>query len=395
MPIDPEGCVTHHSAFIYDRGAKRRVGEVLDLSRVQWNRARDAISEGMIRLQGDSCESQMPFIEKIRSHRHELVIFRGRGRHARRVWEGPIHRVNTESDYAEIFATDILAYVRAQPMTKAYDNRNLAVTEVTSRIEGILNYEMTNGRMQKVWNEGTSTWDPYPVEAWESLDPPINMIDHMVVHHWPNEARTTAYTLPFEMSVFTHLASLARYSGIDYTVIGRALHIWDVSRSLGTLRTWTEKDFMSRVKVTEYGSDHAQAAYSVGQEGAYGSALNVENLDYYGPWTTMYTLYNEESTSVPTQPELDSQARRNVSGRSPVPIEVRIPDNSSIILSETLTIDHLVPGVQIPLRATFGTRKLAQLQKLDHVRVTETSEGENIQVTLTPATKPDEDTVDP
>jgi hypothetical protein len=88
---------------------------------------------------------------------------------------------------------------------------------------------------------------------------------------------------------------------------------------------------------------------------------------------------------------LNSQARRNTSGRSPAPVEVRVPDNSTIVLDDTLTIDKLIPGVQVFLRATLAARQIAQLQKIDHVVVTETASKETIQVTLTPATKPDDD----
>ena len=66
-------------------------------------------------------------------------------------------------------------------------------------------------------------------------------------------------------------------------------------------------------------------------------------------------------------------------------------DNSGLVLSDTLKINRLVCGVQIPLRATFNARPLSQLQKLDHLVVTETAEGERVQVMLTPATRPDSD----
>jgi hypothetical protein len=105
----------------------------------------------------------------------------------------------------------------------------------------------------------------------------------------------------------------------------------------------------------------------------------------------MFTVYDQDASAAPTQAELDSQAWRNVSGRNPVPVEVRVPDNTGIRLDETLTIHDLVPGVRVPLLATLNARKISQDQKLDRVVVTETGAGENVQVTLTPATKPDED----
>jgi len=68
---------------------------------------------------------------------------------------------------------------------------------------------------------------------------------------------------------------------------------------------------------------------------------------------------------------------------------VRIPDNSSVRLNDSLTINDLVPGAQVPLLATLNARQLSQLQKIDVVKVTEDPDGENIALTLTPATNPD------
>ena len=143
--------------------------------------------------------------------------------------------------------------------------------------------------------------------------------------------------------------------------------------------------------VTDYGADHAQIANVVGLDESYGEAVNTENLDYYGPWTQIYTPYTDEVGDGPSQVELDSQAARNVTGRSPVPFEVRVPDNSSIQLDDTLRITDLVAGVQMPLMATLNTRKRNQNQKLDRLVVRETQDGETIQVTLSPSSRPDDD----
>ncbi len=379
-------CVDTHSAQIFDRGGTKRIGPLLDLSRVQWERARDDISEASIRLEAAACAAQEDFLARIRSHRHELVLFRGQ----ERVWEGPIHRVGLHGSYAEIAAKDVLEYVNKTPLTQKWDNSYAGgidrTTEVTTRIGDIIVYELTHGRIQK-----NAAGVDVAIPAWESLSPPANVRPYLVIHHAPNEARTSALTLPYEMSVAEHLDGLARTAGIDYTVVGRAIHVWDVSRNLGVLTQMTEANFANEVVVTEYGADHAQASYVVSQNGVYGSAVNEENLDYYGPWTTIFTSYNEEGSREPTQSELDSQASRNLSGRSPAPIEVRIPDNSGIVLTDVLRINHLVPGVQVPLRATLNARKIVQTQKIDHVKVVETPDNEDVQVTLTPATKPDSD----
>lgn len=383
-------CITNHRAFIFDRGANRRISPIVNLSEVEWNRTRDGVSDAKIRIEGDYCTRQMKVIEGVRSKRHELILYRGLSR----VWEGPIFGVETGTGYAEIRARDVLSYLGGQPLTQTWDNTEatgVGSQPVTTRMGNIITYEMTHGRTQQVW-DGLA-WVDYAVPAWESVDPPINVVPYLDVRHFPNEAQTSMKTVPYQMSVLEHLKERARYGGMDYTALGRKILLWDTSRNLGRIRTLTAADFLgARPIVSEYGADHTQAAYSVGSDGSYGQALNPDNLDYYGPWTTMYTVYNEDATDAPTQAELDSQARRNTSGRSPAPLEVRIPDNSSIVLSDTLTIDMLVPGVQVPLLATLNARNISQMQKLDHVRVSERADsGESVQVILTPATKPDID----
>jgi hypothetical protein len=114
-------------------------------------------------------------------------------------------------------------------------------------------------------------------------------------------------------------------------------------------------------------------------------------MDYYGPWTKMFTVYDEDESHPPTQADLNSQARRNLTGRSPVPIEVRVPDNSTLKLGPGLSFDQLVPGTTMPLLATLNSRQVSQDQKLDKLTVTEDSTKETIQVTLVPTTKPDSD----
>lgn len=377
-------CIAGHTAFIYDRGGKKRIDQLLDIFSIKWERGRDEISQAELVILGDACSEQANLLSSLRTHRHELVIFRGKDR----VWEGPLHRLASHSDRFVIVAKDVLSYLDYTPMTKTWDNSYPNITTVTGRMEEIIEYELSHGRNQ------TSGTTVIPIPAWESLTPPINVLPYLNVHHWPNEARTSARTVPYEMNVYEHLANNARSSGIDFTTVGRAIHIWDTSRNLGRIQQLTEADFLSEVILTEYGSDHVQSSYVVGQEGLYGQAINVENLDYYGPWTQIHNAYNEESTDAPTQAELNSQASRNLSGRSPAPVEVRVPDNSGLLLSDTLTINQLVCGVQVPLLATLNARRMSQLQKLDHVVVTETSEGETVQVTLTPASRADSDEED-
>lgn len=387
-----EGCITGHSAYIYDRGGMTRVGQIQDIASIRWERNRDGVSEAQVTLTGRSCANQRRLISGLITKRHELVIFRN----GKRVWEGPLWRIGDEGDRVVIVAHDVAQYLFGTPLSRiwdnSYDNDNdvSRATEVTTRMHDIIQWELTHGRNVRLVGGGTVAFP-----AWESLDPPANVLPYLAVHHFANEARTAAKTLAFEMTVGEHLQNYARNGGIDYTAVGRAIHIWDTSRSIGRTRAWTEADFFGNIIVSEYGADHIQAAYVIGAEGAYGEAGVASFLSTYGPWTSIHDAYNEETADAPTQAELDSQASRNVVGRQPVPIEVRVPDNSSIRLGSTLTIDDLVPGVQVPLLATLNSRQWNQMQKIDHLVVEETAESEDVKVTLTPATRSDDDEEEP
>jgi hypothetical protein len=368
-----EPCVTEHTAYIYDRGGRQRLAgvDLTDFSRVQWGRKRDATSDALIRIeQPESCDAIRETFDRIEPKRHELVIFRG----SDRVWEGVVNRTTDHPDYLEVHAYDISTYVMGTPLSKVWDNRHPKIVAATTRFGQILDYEL---------------------QRWEALTPPANIREHVEIHNFINEARTTAYTEAFEMTVGTHLQNMARAGGIDWTVVGRALHIWDVSRpAMGETRRLSDEDFDSRVIVTAYGSELVLDAYVNGSDGAYGQAhvTDAAMRAFYGPWTKIFMNYNEEGTEAPTQDELNSQARRNLIGNSPVPVEVRIPDNSSVRLSDDLTINDLVPGVRMPLLATLNSRKMSQTQKLDVLTVTETPDSEEIRVTLSPASREDSDT---
>lgn len=378
-------CIEGHQVYLTDRGGKNRIGQIMDVAEITWDRRRDEVSEAQIIITGNACSEQAAFLAQIEPKRHEIAIYRD----SERVWEGPVWRVGWEEGRVEVAAHDVMEYLNSRPLSKTWDNTYPNTTEVTARLQEIIEYELTASFSYPTEDPDLMAPIVHLIPAWEALTPPINVLPHLVVHHWPNEARTSAKTEKFAMTVGEHLDNYARNGGIDYTVVGRAIHIWDVSRAIGQIRTLTEQDFLGPVIVSSYGADHASIAITVAEDGRWGAAGNTD--DFYGPWTKIFTVYDEDESDPPTQADLDSQSKRNLYGRTPVPVEVRVPDNSTIRLTHDLTIDMLVPGVQLPLRATLNARVLSQIQKIDKVTTKETPDGETIQVTLIPATKPDTD----
>ena len=234
---------------------------------------------------------------------------------------------------------------------------------VLQRMQGIMQYE--GGRI-------------------EALSPAANIVPHLAFHHHSGDARTSRATQPYQMTVWEHLDAMAHRSGIDYAAIGRAIHVWDHHLIIAKTPTLTENDFLGEIVVSVYGMDLATVSIVTDGEGHWGSYGGTD--PYYGRVEMLATAYDEsEGGEPPTSAEMRAQAQRNLGGRIPTPLEVRVPDGSQLNPKGTLTIDDLVPGARIPLLATMTCRPVSQMQLLNKVVVTETPDGEQIAVTLTPA----------
>lgn len=203
------------------------------------------------------------------------------------------------------------------------------------------------------------------------------------------DARTSARTLPYEMTVFQHIDTYAARGGIDYTVLGRSILFFDVHQKIGQTAMVTKDDFIGDPIITQYGMELATYVAHTDGKGNWGDAGGVD--EYYGEWEMLHQAYDEDAQGAnpqdpPSVAELESQAARTYLQGSKPPLVVRIPDNTRLNPEGNLTIADLVPGVWIPLSASLPGRTVSQMQKLDSMTVEETAEnGEEIKVTLSPA----------
>ncbi len=360
MPLD---CVDSHRAFVHDRGGVQRIDEMVNLGRVIWGRVRDDTSEASVDISAVYCDPQASLLNQLEPGRHELVIYRGE----ERVWEGPISRLAYTSSGVSIFARDVTHYLAKLAMESAYTSYPSEF--VIDRVMRILNTELTRKDL---------------AEAAVGLVS-VNILPFITAHQLPTDAKTLAKTVAMQYTVFEHLDTLAADYGIDYTVVGRALHLWDTHQPLGQTQTVTEADFLGDMTVTVYGMELGTRAISTDGQGIYGDFGGAD--PYYGLWERLDTAYDEDTADgpPPSQTELQSQAIRNLAGRNPTPLQVRIPDNSTLNPNGVLSMTDLVPGVWIPMRATLLTKNISQIQKLDTMTVTAEPGKETITVTLYPA----------
>jgi hypothetical protein len=356
------GC-TIHTAFIYDRGGARRLFQIDLPSSIKWGRLRDDISGATVIIRDPSkgCQESMT---KVHPNRHELVIYRG----TERVWEGPISRMGWHRDFIEVEARDVMYYAYRTVMRAGYDNSSTNVDTTINRSIDVL------GELSRK----------------EALSPPINVLPYITAYTTPNDAQTTRKTVPFQSTVFQDIDSMAHRVGMDYVVIGRSILLFDTHTVWAKTPQVTEADFLGDIIVTYYGLEHATHATVTSGEGLYGTT--GANDPFYGEWEILDQAYDESGTVAPTEAALLSQAVRNLDGRNPVPLHVRIPDNSQLNPNGVLQMKHLVPGIRIPLRATLLSLEVSQMQKLDRVTVTEDGErGEAITVIMSPASQNDEE----
>lgn len=386
--VAADKCVTKHVAMIYDRGGSRKLSQLINLAKVEWNRERDNVTLATITISAKNCVAQISTIRAIAAKRHELVLFEGDDR----VWEGPIDDVNWYSNRIEIIAKDVAEYPFNAPLTKDWPNEDEGGPRyMTDRVEEIIEYEMTTNYQADVGIGGVPNVITIP--RWETIDPPANVLPFLDVRAstGPQGILTRSSTAAFEMTLGEHLSNLAQ-GGLNYTALGRRLIVWDGATPLGRTRIVTDSDFYGELRVIQSGADAAMIGHisatrdpnseETAGDGGVGNAGGPD--PFYGVWTRLTTLASEEGAATPTQMELNTQARRIIAGRNPVPMEIRTPEGGGLRLSRDLGIQDLVPGVIMPVRATLNLLPVQQDQVIDKVNVKEDATGLFVSVVLSP-----------
>lgn len=347
-----------HTAAVYDRGGRNRLGVIDNLAAVSWERVRDDMSIGEVTSAYPSAEC-LNILGQVRANRHELVIFRG----SERVWEGPISLITRTADSVNIQARDIGYYLYRTVAHARYDNGGALSTPVVDRAVTMITAELARK---------------------EALDPPINVVPFISTVRAPDtswERRTYRDTLPYGITVFDDLDSMAANGGLDYTIVGRRIILNDTRVAIGQTAIVTNDDFIGDLSVKSYGLDFATRAFTTGDGGMYGSAGGID--PYYGEWEIIEDMFDKDTEDVPTQLSLDNAAGYNLIGKQPLPTVISVPENSRLNPDGVLSMKDLIPGVIVPVKADMVGVSISEMQKLNSVKVTESAdEGEVITIAL-------------
>lgn len=396
------GCGVNR-VFIYDRGGEVLRGEITGMTLLRYGRKRDDLSTCSIIINEFSPDCGA-LLSDLRTWMHEIVVFRD----GKRVWEGPITRLTDRPGQFEIEAQDVMVYLYRRIMRQGYNDT----------------YRVTNG----VASRGVSVVHRAMVIAMNALayDDP-NVMPWLTEISTPGDARQMRAVPDYAKMAWEEIDDLAATAGLDYTTAGRRIMFWDTHRAIGKLPEMRDGHFSEPVHITEYGMQLANYYAVTNNDGTWGAAYRGLNPTmtvsdatseadpalqvydhqgrpippHYGWVEQLVSAYGEaegeakvdltDEAKVELEETLRKQALRGIASRWPAPVVVRVPDNATIQPDVNIGFDQLVPGVWIPLRAQGRLRSIAQWQKLDTVTVEQTSTGERISVTMSPAPNSGED----
>ncbi len=363
-----------YRVHVYRRGGLIKVGELDQISRLDWERVRDDISTAKVTISGWGIDAGN-LLRVLQTWAYEIVIFRQTAFGIDRVWEGPITLLTYERDAVTIQAKDVMAYPYRRIVKQ--DMHDFATGDtVTSRAARVLQNVMAPD-------------DP-------------NVLAHMVVLAREDDAQERRSLTAFSRSGFEEIDDMAANAGLDYTVIGRSIMVWGTKHRIGTLPEFRDEHLGNSPIVSEYGMAMANFYAVSDGNGVYGSASRLDvsgNDPTYGLIDMLASSWSSDSaedTGTYTQAGLEAavkafqeSAEKGIAVRYPPPVVVRIPDNTSLNPNIAVSIQHLVPGVAIPLRSTATLRPVTGTQKLDSIKVVQDDKGEKITITMSPFSRDD------
>ncbi len=363
-----------YAVHVYRRGGLIKVGELDSISRLDWERVRDDISTAKVIISGWGLDCGN-LLRRLQTWAYEIVIFRQTAFGTDRVWEGPITLLTYERDAVTIQAKDVMAY----PYRRI----------VKQNMHDFATGDSVTSRAARVLQNVLGPDDP-------------NVLAHMVVMARDDDAQQRRSLMAFSRSGFEEIDDMAANAGLDYTVVGRSIMVWGTKHRIGTLPEFRDEHLGNSPIVSEYGMSMANFYAVSDGNGVYGAANRLDvsgNDETYGlieMLASSWSTDSSEDVGTYTQAGLEAavkafeeSAEKGIAVRYPPPVVVRVPDNTSLNPNVAVSIQHLVPGVAIPLRSTATLRPVTGTQKLDAIKVVVDDKSEQISITMSPFSRDD------
>lgn len=371
------GCGTYR-VFAYEQGGQKLLGEITPAVKLNFNRVRDDISGCTVFTNGYSSDCGSLYAS-LRSWMHELVVLRD----GVRVWEGPITRIAYTTDSVEIEAKDVMAYVYRRIMRVGYnDAYRLVQAGTAGQPDEYLGLLSVVTRAAMLVTQALAPFDP-------------NVLPYLTALEHPDDAKESRIVADWSRTCWEEVDDLAATAGLDYTTVGRRILLWDTHRPIGRLPEMRDGDFSDSPIVTEYGMQLATFFAVTNGSGVVGWHSEQKGMIPYGPIEQLASSYSDSegaggevltpAAKLAAEQALIEQAQRNISGRWPAPLIVRVPDNTTLSPKANIGFQQLIPGVWLPLRSVNTPRQVSQWQKLDSMSVEVDENGEKVHVVFSPA----------
>lgn len=371
------GCGTH-TVQIYRRGGTKHVGTIAGVSSVEWNRMRDDISAAEIEVSDwdIDCGNLLATLEP---WAYEVVLFRDNGYGVERVWEGPISLLTYRNDRVVIQAKDVMNYSYRRIIKQAFVDSGDSPTAGATVVD----------RARRVLQNIFAPDDP-------------NILGYLTLVTHEDDAKQYRSLPPYSRTGYEEVDDMASNAGLDYTAVGRRIILWGTKHRIGTLPEFTDANLGNAPIVSVYGMSGANVYAVSDGNGIYGEAdrLDEDGKDnFYGlvemlssTWasdTAQESGTYTEAGLAEVRESFARSAEHSLDDRYPMPVVVRVPDNTRVNPDTVISIQHLVPGVIIPLRSTGTLRTVVDSQKLDSVKVVEKDGDEVITITMSPFNRDD------
>ena len=330
---------------------------------IRWERIRDDASAARVYILNDGCCDE---VGDMRTVINLLHIYRD----DELVWVGPIIRIEYEFLRTEVYAEDFLWVAKNRVLDQGYDHTANGAINVQIGID-LLN---------------AGTFAPYG-DQWDQ-------VNNLVPRFGPDDSISFGQVNNFQVTTFQRLDWLAAYSSLDYTVIGREIHWWDVNYRWIDIDPITEQDMSKYPRIVEYGNEAATRVVRTDGGGYAGQArANLAFLTQY-PTDVDELLSSQEQAEAGTniQPSPATLANWALSaGKAledalPPVVSVRVPENSTLLPSCTWDINTVMCGSWFDLTVSGLCRPIdGQLFRLRRMVVTQDLDGERVEISCDPA----------
>lgn len=342
---DRLSCAESYTVRIHWRGgALEKPVELMNhVSDVSWSRTLNDVSTAEVVLSkvSDSCCRDL---QDVHDWVHELSIYRNVQGTPQLVWQGPIQVIRIRRQTVVIEAADVFAWL--DKLVNTYRvTYNTAAPIQGNRRRGTIVYMAHNHLRLNLEQSSLSVPPDYP-----------GIMDYVVVREDGLPVISVEKDGSTNTAIWTeYLGEIFREwikRGLTWTTVGRSI----VFRGFANQQTlpitrMSMDDFMGEVEVVRDGTSTATYGFATNQSTQDISEGFTVGWGYsgtaYGRLDSLVEVNEEYETEAEAQTELRQAARREIAGRYPTPLVIRVPDGAQISPDAPITMDMLVPGERV------------------------------------------------